>query len=116
VTPSFPREQRVERLVDASAIGLGHRAHHSFPGEADAFNDALGRDVADVDVCSDALDSQRERVLREKVGDCGRDAASPCMREDEVADFDDLPLGIEMVERPAADNVTGPDVDSGECR
>jgi hypothetical protein len=50
------REQGVERLVDASAIGLWHRAHDTFPSKAGALDHAFGCNVADVDVRSDALD------------------------------------------------------------
>ena len=39
---------------------------------------------------------------------------STCMRKHEVADLDDLPLCVEVMERPASDNLLGPRIEGGE--
>ena len=55
-----------------------------------------------------------KHVLGEHARDRRRGAASARVREHEVADLDDLPLGIEVVERAAADDFAGLGVDGGE--
>lgn len=48
------------------------------------------------------LYAEREGMLGEQARDRGRDTPPTCMWKHEVADLDDCPLGIEMVERAAA--------------
>jgi hypothetical protein len=53
-------------------------------------------------------------VLGQHPGDRRRDASSSRGRQHEVADFDDRPLPVEVVQRPAADDLAGLVVDGGE--
>src|SRR5262249_20625743 len=60
------REQRPHRLVDAAAVGRGHRAADALASEPCAFEHAFGRAVADLDVGDYATDAEIERMLCER--------------------------------------------------
>src|SRR5262249_13867429 len=70
------RKQRVERLVHPRPVGLRKRANHPLAGEAGALDHAVRRVVSDVDVGLDALDAEREGVLREDTRDPRRHTAA----------------------------------------
>ena len=55
-----------QRLVDAPAIGLGHRADDALTSKTGALDHAFGRRIADVDVGRDAFDPEGEGVLGEE--------------------------------------------------
>ena len=88
------------------------RLHHRLATPPPAHT--LRRDVADVHVRCDALDAEGEGVLCQQARDrCGNPTSSR-VRKHEVADLDDLPLGIEVVEGGAADNFPGLGIDGRE--
>jgi hypothetical protein len=87
---SLAGEQREERFVEAPAVGLGHRANDALTRKTGALDHVLGRRVADVDVGSDAFDSEGDGMLGEETCDRGRKAAPPRMRQDEVTYFRSL--------------------------
>ena len=53
-------------------------------------------------------------MLGQQARDLGCDASSACMRQDEVPDLHDPPLGIEVVKSPSADDLAGLRVGGGE--
>ena len=53
-------------------------------------------------------------MLGERPRDRRRGAPAASVGEDEVADLDDSPLGVEVVERPAADHLPRVGIERGE--
>ena len=107
-------EKREQRLVDATAVWFRHRADDALAGEAGFLEHAFGRAVADVHVGGDALDAERERVLCEQPRDRRRVPAPARRGQHEVADLDDPPLHVEVVNRAAADDLAALGMRSGE--
>ena len=55
-----------------------------------------------------------KKLIRRLLGKADGDSAPPRMGQHEVADLDDLALGVEVVERAAADDLPAASVDRGE--
>jgi hypothetical protein len=77
---------------------------------------ALGRDVADVDVCGDAAHAEIEGVLGEHPGDPYGAPAAAGVRQDPEPISDDRALGVEVVQDAATDDIAGRGVERGYRR